>query len=390
MTRSVTILGSTGVIGRNTLEVIDTMSSEFSVVALTAGFNANLLVNQIRKYQPQYVAVATNEVRHAVLEQLDGEDFIPEIGIGDDGLITAAKLSATTVVSAIVGARGLLPTYAAVERGANILLANKETLVAAGDLVMQKSRERGGQLLPVDSEHSALLQCLHSGADQEVKRWILTASGGPFRTWTAEELSHVRVEDALKHPNWTMGQKITIDSATLMNKGLEVIEAHHLFNACYDLIDVVVHPQSVIHSMIEFVDGSVIAQLATPDMRLPIQYAMTYPHRQRATWPSLNLLGAGPLTFEEPNYELFKCLTLAYEAGRAGGYAPCVLNAANEVSVEAFLNGQIAFTSIARVVEEVLNQHVPSKPMSVEEIINMDGWARNTAVSVIQKGVWRT
>ncbi|MCF8564785.1 1-deoxy-D-xylulose-5-phosphate reductoisomerase [Alicyclobacillus tolerans] len=389
MGRSITILGSTGVIGKLTLQVLQELGEAFSVESLAAGRNARELAEQIIRFRPGYVSVQDEHTREELLGYLRGTGPIPDIGIGDEGLVNAGRIPSDVVVSAVVGARGLLPTWAALERGATIALANKETLVAAGDLVMPKARDCRAQIVPVDSEHSALHQSLRAGQPEAVQRYVLTASGGPFRTWTQQQLEQVTVQDALKHPNWVMGQKITVDSASLMNKGLEVIEAHHLFAAPYDKIDVVVHPQSIVHSLVEFQDGSMVAQMATPDMRLPIQYALTYPKRSAAPWPRLDLIAAGELSFESPDVQKFPSLRLAYEAGRAGGFAPCVLNAANEVAVEGFLNGRISFLGMAKLVESVLEKHPAGVPRSVDEILAMDAWSREASRAILEKGGWR-
>lgn len=388
MPRSVTILGSTGVIGRNTLDVLDHLGPDYEVVALAAGENASVLSEQIAKYQPRYVSVKDEATRQQLVSFLSGLDLKTEIGIGDEGLKTAGEVASDIVVSAVVGAKGLLPTWAAVKRGAIIALANKETLVTAGDLVMPFAEKHNSVILPVDSEHAALHQSLLAGRPNEVQRYILTASGGPFRTWTMEQLQTATVEQALRHPNWVMGKKITIDSATLMNKGLEVIEAHHLFQASYDKIEVVVHPQSVIHSMVEYVDGSVMAQLATADMRLPIQYALTFDERRKGPWSRLDFSAMSALTFEAPDLIRFPSLHLAFEAGRAGGFAPCVLNAANEVAVDAFLRGRMTFSGMAKLVETVLMQHPPGQPGSLEDLFEMDAWARKAAEINIGRGGW--
>jgi 1-deoxy-D-xylulose-5-phosphate reductoisomerase len=388
LAKSVTILGSTGTIGQQTLEVLDSLQGEYAVIALAAGKNAELLSRQIRRFRPNYVCVQDEQVRDILITLLADVSPLPEIWIGEDGLRRIAEVPSDIVVSSIVGARGLLPTWNAIRRGATVLLANKETLVAAGDLVMKEVENARALLLPVDSEHSALFQCLHGSKPDEVNRYILTASGGPFRSLSEDELRHVTAEQALRHPNWSMGKKITVDSATLMNKGLEVIEAHHLFNASYDKIEVVVHPQSVVHSMIEYKDGSVLAQLATPDMKLPIQYALTYPNRVASKWPKLNLLECSQLTFEAPDIQRFRSLALAYAAGRQGGYAPCVLNAANEVAVDAFLQGKISFLAIPSIVETVLEEHTHGVPTSVDDILAMDSWARRQTEAVIRRGGW--
>ena len=391
MTTSITVLGSTGVIGTLTLEVLEGLSEQFHVVALTAGQNMELLAKQIIATRPEYVSVADEAARQRLLTLLPLRKPSVEIGIGTPGLVAAADLPADIVVSAVVGAVGLLPTWAAINRGATIALANKETLVAGGDLIMPEAAKRGAKIVPVDSEHSAIFQCLEARGTGEnaVSRLLVTASGGPFRTWHAEELEKVTVADALRHPTWSMGRKITIDSATLMNKGLEVIEAHHLFDAPYDSIEVVVHPQSMIHSMVEFVDGSIVAQLGLPDMRLPIQYALTYPMRHPRNGKRLNFAELSTLTFEAPDFERFPALRLAYAAGRAGGYAPCVLNAANEVAVHAFLAGELPYRAIPKVVEETLQRHAIGHPQSMDDLVEMDVASRLMAQAILQEGRWR-
>ncbi|GGI94562.1 1-deoxy-D-xylulose 5-phosphate reductoisomerase [Alicyclobacillus cellulosilyticus] len=389
MKKRVSVIGATGVIGGLTLDVVAQFPDMFEVVALSGGYNAARLAELVMRFTPRYVAVADDVTRRVLVDRLRAAGHpVPEIGVGGAGMVEAASLPSDVVVLATVGARGLPAAWAAIARGATVALANKETLVAAGDLVMPFARARNATILPVDSEHSALLQCLHSGRPEAVRRYILTASGGPFRTRSARELRDVTVAEALRHPTWSMGKKITIDSATLMNKGLEVIEAHHLFAASYDQIEVVIHPQSVVHSLVEFVDGALLAQLGTADMRIPIQYALTYPARYVAPWPRLDLVAMGSLTFEPPDLVRFPSLRLAYEAGRAGGYAPCVLNAANEVAVEAFLTGRISFVDIPRLVEAVLTAHPAGMPQSVEDIIEMDAWARQKATALLEEGGW--
>ncbi|KPV39821.1 1-deoxy-D-xylulose-5-phosphate reductoisomerase [Alicyclobacillus ferrooxydans] len=391
MATSITVLGSTGVIGRLTLEVLRDLGDRFEVRALTAGQNVDLLIDQIVATRPAYVAVGDETARKSLSERLPSEFRHMEIGVGTEGLVTAAKLSADVVVSAVVGAVGLLPTWAAVDRGATVALANKETLVAGGDLIMPRVTAQGSSILPLDSEHSAIFQCLASRGSLvgSVRKLLVTASGGPFRTWDEAQLENVTVADALRHPTWNMGRKITIDSATLMNKGLEVIEAHHLFQTPYDSIEVVVHPQSIIHSMVEFVDGSIIAQLGPPDMRLPIQYALTYPERVKRQTSSLNFAELSRLSFEAPDVSRFPALRLAYEVGRAGGYAPCVLNAANEVAVGAFLEGKLPFTAISKVVEQALEEHEQGMPGSIEDVVEMDGVARLLTQAILKEGRWR-
>jgi len=381
--KRIAILGSTGTIGVQALEVLSQLDT-YEVVALAAGRNVERLAEQIRQYRPKLVGVADEEARRALRELVPGERV--DIVVGDEGLVACAAYPSDVVLNAVVGARGILPALAAVGRGARLALANKECLVAAGELILRAMRDAGGEIVPVDSEHCALHQCLRSGRPEEVLRLVLTASGGPFRAWPKARMAEVTVRDALRHPNWNMGQKITIDSATMMNKGLEVIEAHHLFAVPYDKIAVLVHPESIVHSMVEFVDGSMVAQLATADMRLPIQYAITYPERFTAPWPRLNLASVGALHFEEPDLDKFPCLRLAIEAGRAGGIAPCVLNAANEVAVDAFLREKIPFLRIPEVVEAVLERVPNEAPQSVDDVLRADGQARRLAELYVAKG----
>jgi 1-deoxy-D-xylulose-5-phosphate reductoisomerase len=371
-----------------TLDVLRHFPGDYVVTALCAGKNAERLSQQIREFRPLYVSVQDESTRNALLERLAGFDPVPHVGVGEEGLMEAAALPSDVVVSGIVGSRGMKPTWVAMKRGAIIALANKETLVAAGDLVMPFMKARGATIIPVDSEHTALFQCLLAGRAEEVSKYILTASGGPFRTWSLAQLQNATVAQALKHPNWLMGQKITVDSASMMNKGLEVIEAHHLFSTPYENIEVMVHPQSIIHSMVEYVDGSTIAQLASADMRLPIQYAMTYPKRLSNPWPRMDLLNQGPLTFESADLERFPSLRLAYQAGKQGGYAPCVLNAANEIAVSGFLEGRISFLGMAKLVESVLERHISGVPHELNDIVEMDNWARYTAQVQVEKGGW--
>jgi len=381
--KRIAILGSTGTIGVQALEVLSQLDT-YEVVALAAGRNVERLAEQIRRYRPKLVGVADEEARRALRELVPGERV--DIVVGDEGLVACAAYPSDVVLNAVVGARGILPALAAVGRGARLALANKECLVAAGELILRAMRDAGGEIVPVDSEHCALHQCLRSGRPEEVLRLVLTASGAPFLSWPKARMAEVTVRDALRHPNWNMGQKITIDSATMMNKGLEVIEAHHLFAVPYDKIAVLVHPESIVHSMVEFVDGSMVAQLATADMRLPIQYAITYPERLPAPWPRLNLASVGALHFEEPDLDKFPCLRLAVEAGRAGGIAPCVLNAANEVAVDAFLREKIPFLRIPEVVQAVLERVPNEAPQSVDDVLRADGQARRLAELYVAKG----
>lgn len=383
--KQIAILGSTGSIGRQTLEVVDLFPNELKVVALSAGRNRQALLQQCRQYKPLVVSLELEEDAGWLQEQLAGEGLRPEIHHGLSGLVAVATCpEAYTVVTALSGAIGLIPTCAAIQAKKQIALANKETLVAAGDYVTKLAAQNEVKILPVDSEHSAIWQCLHGEAKQSVQRLLLTASGGPFRQYHPEDLSQVTPQMALKHPNWSMGQKITIDSATLMNKGLEVIEAKWLFNIDFDHIDVVIHPQSIIHSMVEYGDGSILAHLGMPDMRIPIQYALSYPARWFNQLPRLKVTDLKGLTFEEPDTKRFPSLALAYQAGRQGGTAPAVLNAANEVAVHAFLAGQIKFLDIPQVVERTLNQHKVITPSSLEEIIETDRWARAEAAKIIR------
>lgn len=378
-------MGSTGVIGRLTLDVVSHLGDEFEISALTAGRNMERLAEQIRIFRPRVVAVMDDNARKQLLGLIDGLDYTLDIGVGEAGLQWAAEVPSDIVLTAVVGAVGLIPTWKAIERGASIALANKETLVAGGDFIMPHAARNAVSVIPVDSEHSAIYQCLQGAAESAVSRFLVTASGGPFRTTPMEELQRVTKAAALHHPTWSMGAKITVDSATLMNKGLEVIEAHHLFQAPYDSIEVVVHPQSVVHSMVEFVDGSVLAQLGQADMRVPIQYALTYPMHYSRPGDRLNFAELARLTFEEPDLQRFPALRLAFEAGQAGGYAPCVLNAANELAVNAFLQDQIPFLEIARIAERTLDRLDWGTPKSIDDIVQMDRDARLIASEVLRE-----
>jgi 1-deoxy-D-xylulose-5-phosphate reductoisomerase len=373
--KKLTILGSTGSIGVSTLEIVSSHPDKFEVVALTAGNNLTLLRQQIEQFSPQVVSVITEESALKLRKMLPGKK--PEILHGVPGIIAAATASDTTmVVAAIVGAAGLVPTVAAIKAGKDIALANKETLVAAGHLVMSLVEEHGVKLYPVDSEHSAVFQSLQGHRNEDVKRIILTASGGPFLNYPLEKLSNVSVDDALNHPNWSMGQKITIDSATMMNKGLEIIEAHWLFSMAPDRIGVVIHPQSIIHSMVEYVDGCVMAQLGVPDMKAPIAYALTYPGRVTTGVKPLDLTALSALTFFNPDYIRFPSLKLAFRAMRDGESMPAVMNAANEVAVEAFLSGKIKFTEIVEYIEKTMDSHTPHTFGNIEEVLLADRWSR--------------
>jgi 1-deoxy-D-xylulose-5-phosphate reductoisomerase len=388
--KRVSILGSTGSIGQNTLSVIDSLADRFCVAALAAGRDLDGLAQQVARFSPQLVSVANEADVPALKASLDaaGVRKAPEIAWGEEGLVAVACFdSADIVVSATVGAVGFLPTYEALRLGRRVCLANKETLVMAGEIMTEAARESGADLLPVDSEHNALHQCLRGERAEEVKRLILTASGGPFRESSLEGMKRATVEQALAHPTWQMGSKITIDSATLMNKGLEVIEAGWLFGFDADRISVAVHPQSIVHSMVEMVDGSMIAQLGVTDMRLMIQYALTYPDRLRTDLPPLGLDRLARLEFFDPDFERFPCLRLAYQAMREGGTMPANMSAANEVAVAAFLEGRIGFMDIPRVIDSTMQAHKTGPCSSIEAVIEADAWARSHAESLI-RGQW--
>jgi 1-deoxy-D-xylulose-5-phosphate reductoisomerase len=383
--KKIAILGSTGSIGINALNVIEKNPERFKIVALAAGQNINLINKQIEKFKPKFVALKDKENAFKLGKILKKNKNI-KILYGEEGLNEIASCDAADIVlSAIAGAAGLMPTLAAIEAGKDIALANKETMVIAGEVVTKRAKKRRIRILPVDSEHSAIFQCLAGQEKNNLKRIILTASGGPFLNYTKEQLTGVTLRQALRHPKWRMGKKITIDSASLMNKGLEVIEARWLFNLEYNNIDVLIHPQSIVHSMIEFVDGSVLAQMGIPDMRIPIAYALTYPERAKNDLPSLNLLEVGKLEFYKPDVKKFPCLGLAYNAGRLGGTNPAVLNAANEIAVDAYIKGKIKFIDIPKISEKVLAAHNSVKNPSVEEIIRADHWARNKANQNIER-----
>ncbi len=384
--KNISLLGSTGSIGQSTLSVVEKFPDQFRIVALAAGNNVDLLEKQVRAFKPALVAVA-GETSAEVLKNRCS-DLKIRIMHGIEGMIQVAAMEeAETTVSAIVGTAGLVPTMAAIRAHKNIALANKEVLVTAGELVMAESRARGVSILPVDSEHSAIFQCLQAGACRHIKKLILTASGGPFRKYSKKDLATVSLAQALNHPNWSMGKKITIDSATLMNKGLEVIEARWLFNMEPEKIKVLIHPQSIIHSMVEFQDHAVLAQLGMPDMKGPIAYALSYPERLPDVSPALNLAAVGTLTFEEPDVERFPCLALAYDSFTAGGTMPAVLSAANEIAVRYFLEEKIGYNDIARVIKTTMDSHTPSSLKTVEEALKADIWARQEAEKIVEAGI---
>lgn len=377
MQKKIVVLGSTGSIGTQTLDVVE-RNKDIQVVGLAAYSNIDLLEEQIMAFKPRVVCVMLPEKAILLEQRLKLKQIHTEVISGEEGLVTLATLeSADMIVTAVVGMIGLLPTLAAIKAGKTIALANKETLVTAGELVMGSAKENKVDILPVDSEHSAIFQALRGNEHKSVSKLILTASGGPFRTYTKEQLEQVTVEAALKHPNWAMGSKITIDSASLMNKGLEVIEAKYLFDVAPSQIDVIVHKESIIHSMVEYVDGSTIAQLGQPDMRHPIAYALYYPERTKAPYiKSLDFASIGTLSFETPKKDLFPCLQFAYDALEIGGTMPAVLNAANEVVVASFLNKQIRFLDIPKIIHMVMEKHICINRPTLDDILGCDEWAR--------------
>jgi 1-deoxy-D-xylulose-5-phosphate reductoisomerase len=374
--KRLTILGSTGSIGRSALDVVAKHGEAFKVVGLTAGKNIDLFEEQIRTFRPEMVAVADK----TDADRLSGRIKSQDVGFGEEGIKRVASYrNSDFVISSIVGAAGLIPTIAAIEAGKDVGLANKEALVMAGEIVMKKARKNKVKIIPVDSEHSAVFQCLEGRRIADVRRIILTASGGPFLNKSKKDLRYITAKDALKHPNWSMGRKISIDSATLMNKGFEVIEAFWLFNLPPEKIDVVVHPQSIVHSLIEFKDRSCLAQMSMPDMRGPISYALTYPDRLEGPIRGLELHRLQSLTFSKPDKRNFPCLSYAYDALRVGGTMPCVLNAANEIAVNAFLSGSIGFNDIPSIIKRTVRVHCASSASSLKEVLAADRWARETS-----------
>ncbi len=409
--KAISVLGSTGSIGTQTLEIVDDFPERFRVVALSAGRNLDLLVRQIERYQPEAVALADPALlpelqqRLAALATETAAAPLPVLLAGPEGLCAvAAWASADLVVTGIVGCAGLLPTLAAIEAGKDLALANKETLIAAGPVVLPALKRSGSRLLPADSEHSAIFQCLQGTpwADSArlstgiptpgLRRIQLTASGGAFRDWAAADLVNATVADATSHPNWSMGRKITVDSATLMNKGLEVIEAHYLFGLDYDHIEIVIHPQSIIHSLVELADSSVLAQLGWPDMKLPILYCLSWPERLETPWRRLDLTEVGQLNFRAPDRAKYPCMELAYAAGRAGGTMPAVMNAANEQAVALFLEEQIHFLDIPKLIERTCDRHRQDlRPdPSLEDVLAVDAWARQAVVELSQQALQPT
>jgi 1-deoxy-D-xylulose-5-phosphate reductoisomerase len=386
--KAITLLGSTGSIGTQTLDIVSQYPDQFRIVGLAARQNVELFAAQIRQFRPQIAAISVAEKLPELQEAIQDLNPQPILLAGEAGVAEVARYGdAQTVVTGIVGCAGLLPTIAAIEAGKDIALANKETLIAGAPVVLPLVEKHGVKLLPADSEHSAIFQCLQGVPQGGLRRILLTASGGAFRDWPVEKLAEVKVADALKHPNWSMGRKITVDSATLMNKGLEVIEAHYLFGLDYDDIEIVIHPQSIIHSLIELQDTSVLAQLGWPDMRLPILYTLSWPERIYTNWERLDLVKAGSLTFREPDHQKYPCMRLAYAAGRAGGSMPAVLNAANEQAVALFLEEKIKFLDIPRCIEWVCDRHQQDNRQhpSLDDILSADQWARQEVLSAIEK-----
>ena len=376
------MLGSTGSIGTKVLDVVRRSKGRFSVKGLAAGENVELLAEQVRQFRPEVVSVMTAELADQVRSMTGFADT--RVLYGKEGYKAVATVDgADLVVSAMVGAAGLIPTLAALEAGKDVALANKESLVTAGSLVTSLAREKGAAIIPIDSEHSAIFQCLRGYPKKDVRRIVLTASGGPFKDRDIDELARVTPEEAVRHPRWSMGAKISVDSATLMNKGLEVIEARWLFDIPVDRIDVVVHPQSIVHSMVEFIDGSVLAQMGIPDMRVPIAYALAWPGRLEMDLPSLNLVESHSLVFEMPHWEKFPCLGLAYNAARKGGTATTALNAANEAAVEAFLQKRMGFTAIHEVVREVIEAFPVEDIRDIDDVLKADAMARLRAEGII-------
>ena len=405
MAKHIAILGSTGSIGKNALRVIDSLNSssvhkstraqehkridegeatgemQFEIVALSAHSNVELLAEQARRYKPRFVAVTDADYVEQLRKLIGGLEV--EVLGGPGSLIKIAELEEVDVVlTAVVGAAGLGAVLAAAKKGKTLAIANKEPFVIAGELLTKTAKENGAQLLPVDSEHSAIFQAMQAGSREEVNKIILTSSGGPFRKMSIEEIQNVTLEQALSHPVWDMGTKITVDSATMMNKALEIIEAHWLFDMPVDKIEVLIHPESIVHSLVEFVDGSVIAQLGRPDMCLPIQYALTYPARVAGIGERLRLEETGKLTFEKPNFETFRALSLGFEVARTGGTAAAVLNAANETAVREFLAGRIKFVRIVEVIEHCLNKHNVKMSVTLEELLEADAWARREVLEL--------
>ena len=382
--KNVVILGSTGSIGQNALRVIDALEKDYKVLALSAHSKVELLAQQVKKYHPKVVAISNPNFEKKFREALGNSKV--EILSGPQSLTKIAQLEeADIVLTAVVGAVGLESVLAAAEKGKTLAIANKEPLVIAGQLLTETAKKHHSKILPVDSEHSAIFQAMQAGSEDEVNKIIITSSGGPFRKMSPADIKNVTREQALSHPTWSMGPKITIDSATMMNKALEVIEARWLFATGVDKIEVLIHPESIVHSLVEFVDGSVIAQLGTPDMCLPIQYALTYPRRVKGITKHLRLAELGKLTFEKPNLETFRALVLGYQVAKAGGTAAAVFNAANEMAVHEFLTGKIKFVQIVELIEHCLNKHNNKTGAPLEELLAADNWARNEVIECLKQ-----
>lgn len=381
--KRIAILGSTGSIGVNSLDVIRRFPEKYEITGLAANRSAALLIEQAKYFKPKQVALFNEEEAEKIRKKLPSSIKVLS---GMEGIIEIATAEKTDlVVSAMVGAAGLLPTYMAIKAGKTIALANKEALVVGGELITREAKKNNVRILPVDSEHSAIFQSMEGHRHKDIKRLILTASGGPFLNVDAAKLKKVTPDDALKHPNWKMGKKITIDSATMMNKGLEAIEARWLFDIDIENISVIIHPESIIHSMVEYIDGCLVAQLGMPDMRVPISFALSYPERLENKYASLDLAKKGTLTFREPDLKKFKCLTLAIKAGKISGTMPAVLNASNEIAVHAFLERKISFTSIAEITEKTMDAHTVKKVKTIDDVLNADAWGRKKAKELIDK-----
>ncbi|MEL7349958.1 MAG: 1-deoxy-D-xylulose-5-phosphate reductoisomerase [Cyanobacteria bacterium P01_A01_bin.116] len=383
--KAITLLGSTGSIGTQTLDIVEHNPDKFRLVGIAAGSNVELLAQQVLTFKPEIVAICDESKFAALKEAVASLDPQPILLAGEESIAEVARYGdAEAVVTGIVGCAGLLPTLAAIEAGKDIALANKETLIAGGPVVLPMAKKHDVKLLPADSEHSAIFQCLQGVPEGGLRRILLTASGGAFRDWPVEDLPKVTMADAIKHPNWSMGRKITVDSATLMNKGLEVIEAHYLFGMDYDNIDIVIHPQSIIHSLIELQDTSMLAQLGWPDMRLPLLYALSWPERIYTDWEPLDLVKSGDLTFREPDHAKYPCMDLAYAAGRAGGTMTAVLNAANEQAVALFLEEKIHYLEIPKVIEKVCDRHKAdlNATPNLDDILAVDSWARSAVTDL--------
>lgn len=385
--KNICLLGSTGYIGINSLRVIKDNQERYRIVALGAGKNIDLLLNQIKEFKPRFAAVINSDLANELKSRLNNTSNT-EILYGTEGYIKIATLSDVNItIAAMTGSSGLFPTFSAITAGKDVALANKETLVIAGSLLMSESRKMGINIFPIDSEHSAIQQSIQGHSREDLKRIILTGSGGPFMDLSIESLSKVTPEEALKHPNWSMGRKITIDSATMMNKGMEAIEAKWLFNVDMDQIDILLHPQSIIHSMVEYMDGSIIAQLAPTDMRIPISYALSYPRHLNGELPSLDLLDIGKLSFGKPDKKRFRCLDLAIDAGKIGESMPAILNGANEIAVNAFLEGKIGFLQIPQIIEKTMEKHEVFPINSIDQAIEANQWAESMAKEILEEMV---